>query len=111
MYVVPAPDGLADVDLLTIDDAPPVKPPLRAVHQLTLVLTVEPLTREEVMLVLPLGDSRGSIVQAVSEQRYKPGELSSGTRGPCSGSRAQLRFDIDENTDIGNLKYIPWGPL
>ena len=82
MNVVSAPDGLADIDLLTIDDTLPVKPPLRSVHQLTLVLPVEPLTGEEVVLVLPLGDGRGNVVQTVSEQRDKPGELSSGTRRP-----------------------------
>ena len=40
---LPAPDGAADVDLLSIDEAAGVQPPVCAVHQMALGVPVKPL--------------------------------------------------------------------
>ena len=64
--VVSTPDGPADVDLLTVNDSLVVETPLCSVHQLTLVVPVKPLAREEVVLVPPAGACRGDIVQTLT---------------------------------------------
>ena len=89
--VVPTPDGAADVDSLTIDDALLVEPPPRAVHEVALLLPVEPLAGQLGVLVAPLRLGPGNIVQTGAVLGYKPAQLSSGAGGPGRGPGTQLK--------------------
>ena len=52
--VAPTPDCSADVDRFTIDTPLAVEPPPGAVHEVALLLPVEPLAGEAVVVVPPL---------------------------------------------------------
>ena len=106
MNVVPAPDCSADVDLLTVDDSSVVKLPPRSVHELALVVPVEPLTREEVVLVPP-GDGRGDVVQTLAVPGQEPRELSPRAGRPGGGSGAQL--SEESLTDLWSV--ATFGPI